>query len=130
MSTTTTDARVVIEAITRQFETALQQKDAAALSQMYTDDALLMPPGSQEVRGREDIRQAWEGILQLGIESVRLQTAEITVAGDLLIEAGGATVFGAGGAVLDEGKYLVVWKQDGGTWKLHRDIWNSSRPGA
>jgi uncharacterized protein (TIGR02246 family) len=130
MSTTTTDARVVIEAITRQFEAALQRKDATALSQMYTDDALLMPPGSQEVRGREEIRQAWEGILQLGIASARLQMADLMVAGDLLIETGRATVFGAGGAELDEGKYLVVWKQDGGTWKLHRDIWNSSRPPA
>ena len=27
----------------------------------------------------------------------------------------------------DEGKYVVVWKkQEDGSWKLHRDIWNSN----
>jgi hypothetical protein len=30
--------------------------------------------------------------------------------------------------VLDEGKYIVIWKQVEGQWKLHRDILNSSRP--
>jgi len=33
-----------------------------------------------------------------------------------------------GGQVADEIKYIVVWKHEGGEWKLHRDIWNSSRP--
>ena len=23
---------------------------------------------------------------------------------------------------------MVIWKNDGGTWKLHRDIWNTSQP--
>jgi ketosteroid isomerase-like protein len=30
--------------------------------------------------------------------------------------------------VLDEGKYIVIWKHEDGQWKLHRDILNSSRP--
>lgn len=130
MSTTTTDARPVIEALGRQFEATLQRKDAAALARMYTADAVLMPPGAGEVRGQEAIRQAWEGLLQLGIESVQLRMFDLTPAGEMLVEAGHATVHGPGGAVVDEGKYLVVWKQDSGTWKLYRDIWNSSRPPA
>ena len=24
-------------------------------------------------------------------------------------------------------RYLVVWKREGGSWKLHRDIWNPER---
>jgi hypothetical protein len=28
--------------------------------------------------------------------------------------------------MIDEGKYVVVWKRVGGQWKLHRDIWTSS----
>jgi len=30
------------------------------------------------------------------------------------------------GETLDRGKFLVVWKSVDGSWKLHRDIWNSS----
>ena len=33
-------------------------------------------------------------------------------------------------ATADSGKYLVVWKNDGGSWKLHRDIWTTSQPAA
>lgn len=25
----------------------------------------------------------------------------------------------------DVGKYVVVWKDEGGVWKLHVDIWNT-----
>ncbi|MDF2760692.1 MAG: hypothetical protein K0S99_3327, partial [Thermomicrobiales bacterium] len=23
------------------------------------------------------------------------------------------------------GKYVVVWRREGGTWRIHLDIWNS-----
>ena len=30
--------------------------------------------------------------------------------------------------MLDEGKYIVIWKREAGQWKLHRDILNRSMP--
>ena|SRR5215217_130715 len=35
--------------------------DAAALAGMYTDDAYLMPPQADLVRGRDGIQQVWKG---------------------------------------------------------------------
>jgi hypothetical protein len=32
------------------------------------------------------------------------------------------------GVTLDKGKYIVVWVNDNGTWKIHRDIFNSDLP--
>jgi ketosteroid isomerase-like protein len=32
------------------------------------------------------------------------------------------------GKTADRGKYIVVWKRDGGQWRLHRDSWNTSMP--
>ncbi len=33
------------------------------------------------------------------------------------------------GLIKDFGKYLVIWKKSmDGAWKLHVDIWNTSRP--
>ena len=29
---------------------------------------------------------------------------------------------------MDQGKYVVIFKQVEGRWKLHRDIWNTSLP--
>jgi ketosteroid isomerase-like protein len=43
---------------------------------------------------------------------------------------GDHTLKTAGGQVADAGKYLVIWKQEIGAWKLHRDVWTTSRPAA
>jgi hypothetical protein len=38
-------------------------------------------------------------------------------------------VYGADN-VVERGKYLNVWKQEDGTWKMHANIWNTSPPAA
>ncbi len=32
------------------------------------------------------------------------------------------------GRVTDKGKYVVVWKKIGGTWKIKADIFNTNLP--
>jgi ketosteroid isomerase-like protein len=44
------------------------------------------------------------------------------------IEVSKYTLQGEGDQVLDTGKYVVIWKQEDGQWKLHCDIFNSSMP--
>ena len=46
--------------------------------------------------------------------------------GNTAIEEGKYTLRGESGNVLDRGKYIVIWKQQVGQWKLHRDIWTTS----
>lgn len=65
-----------------------------------------------------------------GIADVRLETADVETAGNLAVEVGRYTLSGADGGMVDNGKYIVVWHHDGGSWKLHRDIWTTSRPAA
>jgi ketosteroid isomerase-like protein len=65
--------------------------------------------------------------MDMGItKTVRLETIEAEEHGDTAIEIGKYTDSGGAGNVIDRGKYVVIWKQEGGQWKLHRDIWNSS----
>ena len=52
-----------------------------------------------------------------------LETVEVEAAGDTAYEVGQFTLE-ASGNIADQGKYLVVWKRDGGT-RLHRDIWRT-----
>jgi len=59
---------------------------------------------------------------------MRLETVEAEPAGPFLLETGRFTSYDASGKALDEGNYLVVWKKEGSSWKLHRDIGNSSLP--
>jgi ketosteroid isomerase-like protein len=66
--------------------------------------------------------------MDMGIKAVKLETVEVERDGNTAYEVGTFTLQGAEGQVLDAGKYVVIWKQEAGQWKLHRDIFNSSRP--
>ena len=53
---------------------------------------------------------------------------ETTGCGETAYEVGKYTLLGRGGQTLDSGKYVVIWRQEDGQWKLHRDIFNTSLP--
>jgi ketosteroid isomerase-like protein len=63
-----------------------------------------------------------------GIKAMTLESVEVEGHGDTAIEVGKYTLHDEGGQPLDEGKYIVIYKQEDGEWKLHRDIFNSSMP--
>ncbi|GAB4024557.1 YybH family protein [Spirosoma koreense] len=102
---------------------------AATMGDLYTKDAKIYPPGGDPVSGSTAIGTFWKGAYEAGVKRARLDTVEAEPAGDQIVEVGNFTLFGDGDTQLDTGKYLVVWKQDAGTWKLHRDIWNTSVSG-
>jgi hypothetical protein len=64
----------------------------------------------------------------MGIKGAKLETVDLEVYPGSPWEAGNYTLTGVKGEVMDRGKYIVVWKDEGGKWKLHREIWNSSLP--
>jgi ketosteroid isomerase-like protein len=64
----------------------------------------------------------------MGIKGATLETVELETYPTGAMEVGKYTFSLAGGQVADSGKYIVIWKQKGGAWKCHRDIWNSSLP--
>jgi len=76
-------------------------------------------------RGRDAIRAFWQGALDAGLTEATLDTVEVDSTGDTAVEVGRYTLRAKGGQVADAGKYVVVWKREGGGWKLHRDIWNT-----
>lgn len=122
------DVQAAIDAGNRRFVQAFTRGDAAAVAALYTSDAQLLPPNSDFVTGGDGIRKFWQGAMQMGIREVQLQTVGVETEGSRATELGRYTLLLDGGQVADSGKYLVVWKAEGGNWKLHRDVWNTSRP--
>ncbi len=102
------------------------QGDAAGMAQLYTADGQLLPGGSDVITGHAGIESFWGAVMGMGITTAKLETVELEEHGETAIEIGRYTLGTADGAVADHGKYVVIWKDDGGTWKLHRDIWNTS----
>ena len=124
----TGDTRDAIAAINQKLVTALARGDARAMAALYTANGQLLPTHSDFVTGSQAIQGFWQAVIDMGIKEATLETLELESHGETAHEVGKYTLRGSAGQMLDQGKYVVIWKRDSGQWKLHRDIWNSSLP--
>jgi uncharacterized protein (TIGR02246 family) len=122
------DVRAAIEANSKAFMAAVARGDAAAIAALYTATAQVLPPGGQPAQGRDAIQNAFQGMIDTGARDLTLSTLEVEAHGDTAHEVGAWALRGKDGTAVDNGKYVVIWKKEGGQWRLHRDIWNSSVP--
>jgi len=122
-------ARSHIDETLVQFVNAFNGGDGAAIAALYTEDAELLPPDSAPVRGRQAIQDFWQGAIDAGITMESLGAVEVEAQGHMAAEVGAfvLSVPGENGQTTSvAGKYIVVWKRDGHTWRLHKDIWNTN----
>jgi len=108
--------------------------NADGLANLYTEDALLMPPGAPAVTGRSGIK------VYLGEDAAKSKAAGISVRnnsvtgsgirGDSGWISGTYTIVDMSGATIDSGNYLSIHRRTNGAWLYLRDIWNSDRPPA
>jgi uncharacterized protein (TIGR02246 family) len=124
------EIREAIENTNLKFAEIFKRGDAAGIAALYTADARLMPPDTAMLSGTEAITAFWQGAMNQGIKAATLETIDVeTSGGALATEIGQFTLSiesPRGGSVEQKGKYIVLWKNDGGTWKLHADIWNAN----
>jgi uncharacterized protein (TIGR02246 family) len=120
--------REAIIAADGKFVAAFNRGDAAAVAALYTEQGQLLPPNAAPVTGVQAIQAFWQGAMDMGIASAGIEPVEVEQHDDTTIEVGRYTLHAQGGEELDAGKYIVIWKREEGEWKLHRDIFNSSKP--
>jgi ketosteroid isomerase-like protein len=102
-------------------------RNFAALDQIYTRDARILPPGAEMISGREAIKKFWTDLVRsANATSAVLASVDVMPAGDGAVEIGKATLTIApqGAPTQMEAKYVVYWRQEDGRWKWHVDIWN------
>ncbi len=109
-----------------EFMEAFHRKDGAAMAGMYSTAPRVMPPGSDTLEGKAKIQAFWESIFHAGISDAKLETIDVDLIGGYTAIETGRFVLYAGREVVDRGKYLAVWRNEDGQWKLHRDVWNSN----
>ena len=114
------ELRPIIESRTALYSKILLEGDSLSIAAMYASDGML---GCS--RGEEIISKAG-GWIRDGIENdsrhVTFKTVTLNADGDLLIETGIAEARSDAGELKYTFRYLVVWKEEDGFWKLHRDF--------
>jgi uncharacterized protein (TIGR02246 family) len=129
--TLTDSDREAIRAGVAKFDQDVVASNWEGATAMYTDDAVLMPPNTSEVKGRDAIKKFLGGFPKI---SQFKQTVQEIQGGEGYAYPSGTyemtfTPPGSRMQVNDKGKVLAVWrKQSDGSWKVTRVIWNSDAP--
>ncbi|MFZ0735667.1 MAG: DUF4440 domain-containing protein [Candidatus Acidiferrales bacterium] len=115
-----------------EFAASLNAKNVARATSLYTEDAILLPPNGEIIRGLSSIEACWKQLLEQGLSEIRSHSIASGSTGDLGFETGEfeLTIRVPGGPVIqDRGKYLNVLKRGSdGRWRTAYDMWNSSTP--
>jgi ketosteroid isomerase-like protein len=103
------------------WEAAYNEKNAAAVAAIYSEDGQLLPPGSAFVNGRAAIQEYWAHDIETQWAQIAIKADTSEVAGDWAYRSGAFSAESVGFT----GKFVEVWKRSGDTWLLHKDIWNA-----
>jgi len=123
----TPDTQAIRQA-TATLETAFNAKDVDRILSLYTDNSVFMPPNKPLLRGRVALKGFYEGLLQGGSTDLKLTPEDVAGHGPLAYESGSYSMMNAG--THDRGKFLFVFRNMGGNWKIEYTIWSSDLPAA
>lgn len=124
------DARTAVAANHQKFIGAFAKGDAAAVAALHAADAKLLPENGRPVAGAQEVEAFWRDVMRSGSRLVQLQTLSVEERGDLAYETGDymTTVpAGAGVTNVRAGNFVVVWRREGGDWKVATAIWNTGK---
>ena len=111
---------------------ASEGKDIDRVVSYWSDDAVVLPPSSPAVSGKQAIREFVSKSFQTPGFSISWKATDVTVAaaGDMAfaIETNRISLTGADGKpVVIPGKGVTVWRKlPDGSWKCALDIWNET----
>ena len=121
-------SKATMQQLNDRWAAAFNKGDAAAVAAMYTADAYVLPAGAEMIKGRPAIEAMWRQNMQQ-IGNVKCTTIDVKPLGSAAAGEIGTCTFKTKAQPAQDGalKYAVVWRKEGGQWKLLQDIWNSDK---
>ena len=113
---------------------AENREDAAAMAALFTEDAILLPPGAEEpIQGQDSIRRFLDEYAKHKMDNHKITPTVLLLGGPKsMIEAGtwSGDLPAQNGAPATRltGTYLAVGIFVGGQWKLWADSWQAKSP--
>ncbi len=121
-------AKTAIAASNKTFGECFATGDSTKFIACYTSDACLNAPNMPRLCGPQAITAFFNGGYKQGIRNITLTTEEVMGGKDAVVEIGKYDLLADKGVSIDKGKFIVIWKEENGKWKMHRDIFNSDMP--
>jgi len=120
--------RAAIDAKNKEWMQYFESGDTDSLAnKVYTSDCKLCPSNMPEVLGHAAVANVFKSVKGMGIKKAVLTTKEVGGGENgPVYEYGYWEFFTADGNSVDNGKYIVIWKQENGQWLYYIDIFNSN----
>ena len=99
--------------------------DSLFYVERYCADAEVLAPNAPAIKGRDSIRKYFFGEGSNTDAKIELPTGKIYGNENLGVEEGYYNFPDGKGGSFDKGKFIALWKNEGGKWKLYREIWNT-----
>lgn len=126
-------ALVQVDEPYQRFATAYATLDADRVAQIYAEDALMLPPGGDILRGRAAIRDRYARGFDADRERghtrrITFELVDRVASGDLRSDYGYYTIIGRSSDGHEErsrGKFSKVWIRGGdGVWRIRSDSYS------
>ncbi len=124
----TDSLKTIIMANNNIYSQAISKNDSAGFVNCYTDSCCLFVANAPEFCGKAGVGKFYTIMHQMGASGLTLSTREVYGGNEFATEVGSYAINIATGKVVDKGKYMVLWKNVGGKWKIDRDIFNTDMP--
>src|SRR5689334_10262728 len=129
------DAHAAANAIFAKYAASLAAGDADGWATLWTEDGVQMPPAAPPVVGKSQIREKLRSLLAQFRFDMRIHIDEVRSAGDWAFARGmydaTLTPKAGGQRIPIDGKFMTILaRQPDGSWRIHRDIFNSNLPPA
>jgi ketosteroid isomerase-like protein len=110
---------------------ALVRGDVAAAGVVYSDDARLLAPAGDLIRGRAAVEAYWRAGVALGLSAVEFESLVTVPTGARVTEVGRyamAVDIRRSHSVVEHGTYLVVHRRVDSAWRRDLDVFEPDEP--
>jgi uncharacterized protein (TIGR02246 family) len=123
--------RDTISRVRAEVLTAFNNEDLERMAAFMADDNVAMAPNQPALRTKDAVIQFWREGFAVARTRFEVTPEELAIVGDVAIDqfhwTTDSTPRGGGSAMHDEGNCIWIWRrQEDGSWKVARSIWNSA----
>lgn len=126
-------AEKAVDAVLKQYETALNESDTEAVMRLYADDGVFMPQNFPSSVGASAIRRAYDTVFDAIQLTVKFDVQEIQQTGESWVlartnSAGTVKVHATGANQAEANQELFLFQNTGGIWKIARYAFSTINP--